>query len=273
LRIALVSAATLLLTANAFAQAPAPAEKAAFELHLAGKPIGKASYALSNDKHGVKLTSRYTFRLGGVSGDFSDDFKLEPDYSFQEGTIVNEDNQRRTSLLPNKPRTEIAVGSFLGGAEPTTFVPIKPNLLVLAPFDAGAAEAILLHATTHPSPDNKYSVFLVGNGGPSGGGGGGRGRGAAEQTSPDQAAASLPATNTAYDAVWVKGRDVTGTLDGKPVELHSYLLGFGSVRCIFFADNANNLMQLNLVPMQAVYLHTGFKLDPILPTTPAVPSR
>ena len=265
--IVVTSAVSILLAPSAIL-----AQASNFEIHVGGKPVGKASYTLSPAKGGYKLSSRYSYRLGATSGDFSEEFKFDPNYAYVDGTVSDGNSQRKTSFLPNKTRTELSISSFLSGAEPTTFTTIKPDLMILPSFDPGAAQAILLLATTHPTADNKYDVFLPGGGAPAGGGG--RRGGGPPPVDAAPADDAMPPGNAAYEAIWVKGRDLTGTLDAKPVTVHTYLLGLGKARWIFFADDADHLLQLNATALHASYIRSGFKLDPIAPAavTPAAPA-
>jgi len=239
-----------------------------FELHLAGKPIGKANYSIGPAKNGLKLTSRYSFHMVGPDGarsesDFLDDFKFDASYKYLDGTIDDKVHLKNRGLLPNKNFTEMSISQYSGGSEPTTFITIAPNLMMLPNFDVGAAQAALLLATTHPTSDNKYALLVPAPGG-GGGSGGGRGRGKAPDaasTGPDAQDAALPGDRS-VEAIWVKGTPFTGTLDGKPLNVNSYMLAVGKFRWLFFADESNNLMQLNVSMLHASYIRENFKLDP-----------
>jgi len=238
-----------------------------FELHVSGKPIGKAVYSFTTTKGGLKLASRYTYHTAShdglrIEGDYADEFKFDSSYQYVEGTINDKNRQKSSSLLPNKTHTEMSVTSFAEGAEPTSFMPIPNNLILLPNFDPGAAQAVLLLATTHPTADSKYGILIPATA--SGGGGGGRGRGNASASADalTEGPEALPRGDRTYEAIWLKGTPFTGTLDGKAINVNSYMLAFGKFRWIFFADEANNLLQLNVSLLHASYIRANFALDP-----------
>jgi hypothetical protein len=73
---------------------------------------------------------------------------------------------------------------------------------------------------------------------------------------------TLPQGPQSFNVQWAKGPDVTGTLNGAPVKLNSYQMGFGQFRWTFFTDQAtNNLMQMDVSVLRASYIRSKFKLD------------
>jgi len=54
---------------------------------------------------------------------------------------------------------------------------------------------------------------------------------------------------------------MTGTLDGQPVKIKSYQLGFDVHRWTIYADETNTLMQVDVTALPASYIRTKFKLD------------
>ncbi len=253
-RPAALAALSLLLAA------PAIAQSAIFELHVEGKPVGKDSFVLAPAKQGFKLTSRYAVRYPGNEFDLKNEFKLDPSYNFLEGTTADTATLTQTSYLPNKPRTELSIARFQAGSQDAAILLIAPDIIILPAFDAGATQIALLHAVAHPSGDNAYKVVIPAAGGASSSGGR---RGAPPPSDSAAAPSGLLPGNHVYDGTWLKGIDVTGTLDGKPLTLHTYRLALGDARWIFFADDANNLMQVNVTALHASYIHTGFQLDTI----------
>ncbi len=233
-----------------------------FDLVVQGKVIGKDSYTLTKAKGDYKLMSRYGYRVGPADVHLLTEFKFSDAYGYVEGTSTNGDNQLVTSYVPSKTRTELTVAQFQAGNSNSGSVDIKPDLVILPSFDAGAVQALLLLAVTHPTANNMYDVLIPASGG--GGGGGGRGgRGVPPPVAADATAdAALPPGNNAYDALWGQGKDLTGTLDEKPITVHTYLFAFGKFRWIIFADTDNNLMQVNVSVLHASYIRQKFKLDP-----------
>jgi hypothetical protein len=254
-----VRAALLLLVPLTLSAASAQTVK--FDLRAGGKSIGKDEFTIAKTKQGYKLASRFNYALGVKDGQFSNEYRADDNYTLIDCGMINTGNTVHYGFSPNKARTELTINTAQGGSQSNDFTPIKPDFLLLTDFDPAAAQLILLHAVTHPTPDNKYNVLVPQLGGS--GGGGGRGRGAAPPDAAEPKGDDLPPGNNSYDALWAKGRDLTGTLDEKPVTVHTYQLAFGTFRWIFFADDANNLMQLNVTRLHSSYIREGFKLDPI----------
>ncbi len=146
----------------AAAACPLLAQSSTFDLQMAGHSMGRDSYTLSKAKQGYKLSSRLSYHINGVESDISDEFRLADDYHYLEGISSNDAIQMRTSLVPNKARTDLTIGMTQGGAQDSHHLAIKPNFVLLPNFDAGAAQAVLLLATTHPTPDDLYDVVVPG---------------------------------------------------------------------------------------------------------------
>jgi len=237
----LARAAVLLLAAF---PAVLLAQSQTFDLKTENKVVGHDTYSMSKAKQGFKITSHYEYRADGREGEFANEYKLADDYAFGEISVTDNTGHMHSSYVPTKARTAVTVSRFQAGAQDSTSVPIKTDLMVLPPYDVGAAQAVLLLATTHPSTNGIYSVII-----PDGGKGG-------------------PA---AVEAKWLKGREVTGTLDGKPVTLSTYLLATTTLRMAFFADSNNTLMQCDLPQLKTSYIRSKFKLDAVAPILAPAP--
>jgi hypothetical protein len=256
----LLRSSALLLAA--FASHAALAQNNIFELHLNGKKIGKDTYTIAKAKQGYKLASHYSYSALGNEGQFNAEYHYDDNYGFIDGSLDNTGTMLQHSYTPNKAHTELTIATTQQGSQMTDIVDIKPDFLLLPNFDPGAAQALLLHAATHPTPDNKYNLLIPSVQSAGGGGRGGRGSAPPAAASGAPTGDTLPAGDHSYEAVWVKGGPLTGTLAGKPINVNTYALAFGSFRWIFFADEQNNLMQLNVTLLHASYIRTDFRLDP-----------
>lgn len=223
-----------------------------FDLHLAGKSVGHDIYTLSKSGKGYKLASHLTGTVRNTDFDFKDSFTYSGTYAYIDGAQTSQAANQQISYLPDRALKEMTVAVAVAGRTSSAVEPIGPNLLLLPPFDAGAAQALLLHCITSPTPDNLYNLYLTP----------GYSLGIPANAAP-AADQTLPSGVHMFSALWAKGRDVTGTLDGKPVTLHTYQLAFGKYRWIFFADPDNNLMQVNVSLLHGAYIREHFQLDPI----------
>jgi hypothetical protein len=251
----------------------AAAQKNTFDIFIGGHPAGHDTYTLSQSAKGTKLNGRYTVKLSyrvpdnpdpvTLDADHTDDFHYDANLLYVEGTSEDMDEHHITGFVPSKPRTEMVVTYKYGSAEQSEPQTIGPDLLVLPSFDAGASQVALQTLIQHPSASGTYSVYTAGQGGGGGGEGGGRrGRGA-----PAASAPSAADEKVTLDAKYVKGPELTGTLNGAPVTVHSYILTAAKNKWVFFADDANTLLQARVASPPLNYIRTGFKLDPP-PTQP-----
>ena len=229
----------------------APAQTSNFDLESGSRHIGRSTFTLSKAKQGYRLVGHVDFRVNGMDSDFSDDLRYSEAYAYIAGSTSSNTTQMYTSFQPNKTRTELVIGMVQGGAQDSRHLVIKPDFTIMPANDAGAAQVMLLLATTHPTEKNLYNIVVPAIGSI-------RQRGASEEGAE---ATTAPAGNFAYDALWTRGPDAHGTLDGKPVALHSYILTAGRNTWTFFADDANDLMQLDNSMVKTSCIRSGFKLD------------
>jgi len=239
---------TLALLTSAAAQANN------FDIQAGMKSIGRSSFALAPAKQGYKLAAHSSYNLNGVEFDFSNEFIYSATYAYLEGGASSITAQMHLSYAPSKDRTDLVVSMVQGGAQASHHLSIKPNFVLLPPYDAGAAQLVLLQATTHPAPGNLYNVVVPGTG--SAGRGGTRGGVADAQSSLGRPTHG----NNAYDALWTKGPETNATLDGKPVTVHTYFLTCGKATWTFFADDANTLMQIDNSMVKASTVRAKFHL-------------
>jgi hypothetical protein len=243
----------------------ASAQSTTFDLFLGSRQVGRDTYALTKSGKGYKLNSRYVvkFQARGdatttpttVSVDFTDDFKFDPEFAYLEGTSENMDSHLMTSYAPNKGRTEMVVARSYNGRQDSTTQAIGPDMVVLNSLDAGSAETLLRNLVSRATTPVALSIYIPGQS--SGGDGRGRGRESGKSSAP--AAEDAKATITGK---WAKAADATGTLNGKPITLHSFTLTTEKTTWTFLADDSNELMKLSASstpPASAV--RTGFKLD------------
>jgi len=246
----------ILTLANAtIAALPSQAQSNSFDLMSGARNMGHVTYTFAKAKQGYKLTSRVSYHINGIDSDVSDEFKFSDTYTYLEGGASSVTTQMHTSYMPNKARTDLTVGMVQAGVQDSHHLAIKPDFAVMPPYDAGAAQVMLLLATTHPTADNLYNIVVPGSGGA------GAGKGAPPPDSSDASAPHQAPGNNAYDALWTKGPEAAGTLDGKPIALHTYILTAGKSTWTFFADDANTLMQLDNSMLKASYIRAKFKLD------------
>lgn len=255
-RTILVPLGLVVLSAASFAAAPANS----FNLvSTAGKNIGNASYTISKDKNGYHIVGKFQYRLGssmqaesntgdthmssGVmfnEGQFSEDFKISEDGNFISGYTQNSTNQIMTSFQPNKTGTMVTINQIQGGIGLGAHdLPLpKPNFLVVPDFDPGSLQLFLTTALAHPHDDKTY-LFLV----PAGSNPRGR-------------------ENAIYVTLQLAPDTPEGTLDGKPIHVMHYVMGYHVGKADLYTDDAGTLMQADMGPLNASYIRTKFVLSP-----------
>jgi hypothetical protein len=232
-----------------------------FELHLNGKNFGKDTYTLNKAKSGYKLDSHYAGAQQGNSVDFKDTISYTDDYTYITGSESNQDSNLVTEWLPTKDMKQMGLNSSGSGSVSAhmELMPTEGPLLVMPAFDAGAAQAALLFALPHLADKNVFTLWLPGYAL--------SGLGARAGTDTDNARIiqkdTLPPGGHAFTGQIIKGPAATGTLDGKPVALNTYQLGFDKYRWTFFTDQSSTLMQVDVSVLNASYIRAKFKLDPI----------
>jgi hypothetical protein len=256
----------LFAVALVLSSAVVSAQKTTFDIFIGGHPAGHDSYTLSESPKGAKLESRYTVKFSyrvpdhpapiTLDADHTDEFRYDTSLDYVEGSSEDMDEHHIYGFVPSKPRTEIVVTEKYNGAERSNSLPIGPALLVLPSFDAGAAQAALQSLVQHPSASGTYSIYTAGQTG------GGEGEG--EGGHPHGAPASAPPAdgdNVTLEARYAKGPDFTGTLNGAPVAIHTYILTAAKNKWVFFADDANTLLETRVASPPLTYIRSGFKLD------------
>ena len=222
-----------------------------FDIVSGGKVVGHSTYTLAKAKQGFRLQGRTTYVIRPAEARTTDDVRLTDNYGFVQSSITDQNSQIVYSYIPDKSRTTLTIGTIQAGAMDSHSLPIKPDVAFLPSFDAGAAQVMLLLALTHPTSTNLYNVIVPGNSGHS--------QKQSDAKSLDAEAGDSHPGDNDYDVLWAKGADATGTLDGKPITLHSFTLT-GKVNWTFYADDQNNLMQVDSSQDKASCVRANFKL-------------
>lgn len=252
--VALVSAAFASLAVPALAAAPANS----FNLvSKAGKSVGNAAFTITKDKNGYHVVGKFQYRLGSSvtadstgstsvgtqiafnEGQFTEDFKVSEDGSFISGYTQNSSNQMMTSFQPSKTGTDVTINQIQGGVglgSHDLTMP-KPNFLVVPDFDPATVQLFLTTALAHPHDDKTY-LFLV----PAG----------ANPRSKE---------NAAYVTLQLAPDTPSGTLDGKPVALMHYIMGYHTGKADLYTDSTGALMQADMGPLNTSYIRAKFAMD------------
>ncbi|HZL25705.1 MAG TPA: hypothetical protein VFC39_04155 [Acidobacteriaceae bacterium] len=243
------------LSLTAFA-ATAFAQANNFQLIKGGRTMGKASYTIDKTKDGgYKVKARFEYRTGLSSSDItadpsrpgsmpttitdaqmSSEYKVDANGNYLSGFTQDSADQMITSLTPSKKRDLVVVGQTQGGTSlGSKSLPMpKPDFLVAPDYDPSAVQVLITAALAHPHSDHLYLLVVPGIG------------------------------NKGTQAMYVNiadPADATGTLNGKPVALKQYPVGWNQTKGALYTDADGTLMQIDVGPIGASYARNGFKLD------------
>jgi hypothetical protein len=243
------------LSLTAFA-ATAFAQANNFQLVKGDKTIGKATYTIDKTKDGgYKVKARFEYRTGQAASDLtadpsrpgsmptaitdaqmSSEYKVDANGNYLSGFTQDSADQMITSLTPSKTRDVVVVGQTQGGTSlGSKSLPMpKPDFLVAPDYDPSAVQVLLTAAHAHPHSDHTYLLVVPGIG------------------------------NKGTQAVYLTiadPTDATGTLNGKPVAVKQYALGWYQTKGVLYTDADGTLMQVNVGPIDSSYVRNGFKLD------------
>jgi hypothetical protein len=250
LRSTVLALSLITFAATAFAQANS------FQLIKGGRTVGKASYTIDKVKDGsYKVKGRFEYRTGQLVTDNSPDpsrpasmgpvvneaqmsfeYKVDASGNYLSGFMQSGTDQMMTSFSPSKTRDAVVVGQTQGGTSlgSRTLPMPKPDFLVAPDYDPSAIQVVLTGALAHPHADHLYLLVVPGIG--------------------------RQATQTVYINI-ADPTDATGTLNGKPVALKQYPIGWNKTRGTLYADADGTLMQVDIGPTGASYVRNGFKPD------------
>jgi hypothetical protein len=231
-----------------------------FTITIHGKPAGKASYSIEKTKDGSHVKSKVSYHISagavtpddsaapakgrsapapGLAGDFQFilDYKLDANSSYAGGFITNMATLVNTSYSINKSHDQLFTSqSQAGGASLSIPMDIKPNFVMLPDCDPSALQSLLLQTVAHPAEKNLYLVYV-----------------------PTNKADAEP-----LPALWLTHQpDAHGTLDGKPITLHHFILRLYKSEFDIFADDTNTLMLATNTAFSAIYTRDGFVLTSV----------
>ena len=140
-------------------------------------------------------------------------------------TLVN------TSYNINRSRDQLFISqNQVGASGLSTPIAIKPNFVLLPDYDPSALQSLLLETVAHPAEKDLYLVLVPGK-------------------NPGE---------DAVPALWLTNQpDPHGTLDGKPVTLHHFILRLYKSQYDLVADETNTLMMASSTNLSAIYTRDG----------------
>jgi hypothetical protein len=229
-----------------------------FILTINGKPAGKCSYTIEKTKDGEHIKSKLSYHLSpsatptaqetqtssrgrsssadsGLATDyqFVEDYKLDANNVYAGGFMTDMKTLANTTYTPSKDHDQLIIAQNQNGSQSLANpIDIKPNFVMLFDYDPSAIQAVLLETASNPAEKDLYLAVIP----------------------KRQAADPVP-------ALWLTNQpEAHGTLDGKPVTLHHYILRLYKSQYDVFADDTNTLMLATSTALSAIYTRENFVL-------------
>jgi hypothetical protein len=229
-----------------------------FILTINSKPAGKCSYTIEKTKDGEHIKSKLSYHLSpsatptaqetqtssrgrsssadsGLATDyqFVEDYKLDANNVYAGGFMTDMKTLANTTYTPSKDHDKLIIAQNQNGSQSLANpIDIKPNFVMLFDYDPSAIQAVLLETASNPAEKDLYLAVIP----------------------KRQAADPVP-------ALWLTNQpEAHGTLDGKPVTLHHYILRLYKSQYDVFADDTNTLMLATSTALSAIYTRENFVL-------------
>ena len=226
----------LLSTLSLFA---APPEK--FQIKVGTALTGTEEYEIVATKGGFRVTGKSALERRGGETTFSEQTDLSPAWEFVRYTLsVQTPGGPPQSIEAWVEKGQVQMKASAGGQSQSGQAELKPHTVALDNLVTAHFQALL--DSLGPKPPASVTLWLL----------------------VPQRLAALPGAFTAAG-------DEEGTLDGKPIRLHKYMLVLGSVTEYLWAEAASNRLMRVSVPLQQVEItREGFAPAPA--PTPSAPS-
>ncbi|HXZ28911.1 MAG TPA: alpha/beta fold hydrolase [Terriglobales bacterium] len=234
-RIALLIGA---LPALALSLIAAPPEK--FQIKAGKALTGSEEYEIVATQGGFRLTGKSTLQRPGGEMTLTEQTNLSPEWEFLSYSLTAGSAGSPPQLIEARvEKGQVQMKASVGVQSQSAQAELKPHTVVLDNLVTAHFQVLL--DSLGPKPPAGLSLWIV----------------------VPQSLAALPGALTAEP-------DEEGTLDGKSVHLHKYMLVLGSVTEYFWAEAAGNRLMRVTVPLQRVEItREGFA--PAAAPAPAVP--
>jgi hypothetical protein len=236
-RLGLLCIAGLLATA-----ATAGAQSGNFDVGINGKPVGTASFDVKATPQGYDSSALVRITMKGFNYSLSKTEKLDAKNQLVHVLLSGTVNGSAVSITGRPDAANILLNISANGRSTPTRLDKHPAAVVLADFDAGALETLLVMAAQHNNRD-LWAVI------------------------PKGAGTIEPVKLATY-------ADQQGTLNGKPITVHHLVATIGAganggQKTDLFSGSENQLLQAELPQQGFALVRKGFVLTP--PAKPGAP--
>jgi hypothetical protein len=235
MKLATVALTSILLSASGAASAADKNDKNSFDFFVWGKNVGTTTYTLDRSKGATKVSSHVDRHDYPVP--MTEEFRIGSDGLVTSGFVTRTNDQFTAIYNPDKQHTKIDVlPSKKGEPQPAVVWNLpRPDLLIGLMEDSATWQILMDTVTAHPHADNAYPLLIVGE----------------NNFTPDRIEVGRLAAPT----------DGKGTLDGKPVALHHYVLTLSKGPVDIYVDADGKLMQAEVGGYGYKHVRTNFTLQ------------
>lgn len=233
----------LLLLASASAIVPAsPAQTGSFAISQNGTAVGTASFTVKATSKGYDSTSVVRVSTQGLNYALSKTEQLDSANRLVHVLLSGTVNGSAVNITGKPEAANLLLNISANGRSSTTRLDGHPNAVVLADFDAGGLETLLVLA----AQQNNHDLWAV-----------------------------IPRNAGTIESVRLATySDQQGTLDGKPITAHHLVATIGSgaagsATTDLFSGPENQLLQAELPQAGFALVRKGFVLTP--PARPGAP--
>jgi hypothetical protein len=213
------------------------AQSGSFDVSENGSNVGTATFNVKATADGYDSTSLVRISMQGLDYSLSKTEKLDqndrPVHILLSGTV----NGSAVYIVGKPDAAQFLLNISANGRSSTSRLDAHPNAVVLADFDAGALETLLVMA----AQQNNRDLWAI---------------------IPKQSGSIAPIRLATY-------ADQQGTLDGKPVAVHHLIATIGSETTDLFSGPENQLLQAEVPQQGFALVRKGFVLTP--PAKPIAP--
>lgn len=222
----------LLTLAGVFALGPASAgaQTGEFEVSANGKAVGTANFDVKATPKGYDSTSIVRVSMQGLNYSLSKTEELDSANRLVHILISGTVNGSAVNITARPDAGQILMNISANGRSTTTRLAGHANAVVLADFDAGALETLLVMA----AQQNNRDLWAV---------------------LPKQAGSISPIQLATYP-------DQQGTYQGKPIPVHHIVATISGAKTDLFSGPENQLLQAELSDEGFALVRKGFVLTP-----------
>jgi pimeloyl-ACP methyl ester carboxylesterase len=214
-----------------------------FQIKAGRALTGSEEYEIVATKGGFRVTGKSTLQRPGGEMTLSEQTDLSPAWDFVRYTLtVGSANTPAQSVEAWVENGQVQMKAGVGAQFQNAQAVLKPHTVVLDNLVTAHFQVLL--DSLGPTPPASLTLWVL-----------------------------VPQRLSALPAAFSTEKDEDGSLDGKPLHLHKYMLAIGSVTEYFWAEaSSHRLMRVSVPGQQVEITREGFVPAPAAPAPPSGPA-